>query len=133
MKICITILLAATSFTISLSQTAEELQLLRESCCSNGQTDNIIKQTGTHGGFVNMLFGVYKVFISSQDYHSCVFTPSCSEYAVQSIDKQGFIKGLFDALDRLTRCHGLRSGDYPLDPERNRLIDPVKDISYDEP
>lgn len=133
MRICITILVAATSFVISFCQTAEELLILKENCCSSGQTEIQTTQSGSNGGFVNMLFVVYKVFISSQDYHSCVFTPSCSEYAVQSIDKQGFIKGLFDSLDRLTRCHGLRSGDYPFDPERKRLIDPVKDISYDEP
>ena len=79
-----------------------------------------------------MLFVTYKVFFSSQDYHSCVFTPSCSEYAVESVNRQGFIRGIFDSADRLTRCHGLRSTDYQFDPITNKLIDPVKDIRYEE-
>jgi putative component of membrane protein insertase Oxa1/YidC/SpoIIIJ protein YidD len=131
MKICITILLAAISFQFSLSQTAEELTLLRSDRCCAGHETNYKKEA--KGGIVNMLFVFYKVCISSQDFNSCVFTPSCSEYAVQSINKQGFVRGIFDSVDRLTRCHGFRSSDYTIDPEINRLIDPVKNIRYENP
>ena len=36
---------------------------------------------------------------------SCVFYPTCSEYAKIAIDKYGIIKGLGLALRRIFRCH----------------------------
>ena len=35
----------------------------------------------------------------------CRFTPTCSQYAYQAINKYGFIKGGWLALKRLCRCH----------------------------
>ena len=35
----------------------------------------------------------------------CRFTPSCSEYARQAVDKYGVTKGAFFAVMRLIRCH----------------------------
>jgi hypothetical protein len=37
-------------------------------------------------------FLVYKTTISSQDKPSCIFSPSCSEYAVESFQKKGFYR-----------------------------------------
>lgn len=34
----------------------------------------------------------------------CKFYPSCSEYAAQSLQTQGFIKGLWLSLKRLIKC-----------------------------
>lgn len=76
-------------------------------------------------------FIIYKTFISSQDHMSCVFSPSCSEYALQSMQKQGFFPGLLNTFDRLTRCNGLRPGDYVIDPRLRLLSDPVRDIHYE--
>ncbi len=132
MKICITILLVATNLLISRGQTADELLLLRENCCNSANIDNTGRPASGRG-VVHSLFTVYKVFISSQDFHSCVFTPSCSEYAVQSIDNLGFFRGLFDTADRLTRCHGFRPGDYTIDQDKKKLFDPVKNIRYENP
>ena len=74
---------------------------------------------------VGFLF--YKSFISSQDNPSCVFTPSCSEYAMLSIQKKGFFLGWLNIFDRLSRCHGLVHHDhYPIDFEHNRYYDPVQ-------
>ena len=35
----------------------------------------------------------------------CNFTPSCSEYAVQSIDQFGMLRGAIYAFRRLRRCN----------------------------
>lgn len=44
----------------------------------------------------------------------CVFTPSCSEYMILSIEKYGVIKGIIKGIDRLHRCHLPNGGeDYP--------------------
>jgi putative membrane protein insertion efficiency factor len=77
-----------------------------------------------------MLFGMfifYKKFISSQDANSCSFTPSCSVYAVEAIEKQGLIMGWINFFDRFARCNGLSPGDYPIEENKKLLVDPVKD------
>ena len=78
--------------------------------------------------FVSVGFFGYKAFVSSQDNPSCVFTPSCSEYAVQSIQEKGFFLGWLNSFDRLCRCHGLVGHHhYPFDIEKMRYYDPVQD------
>ncbi|HPE86095.1 MAG: membrane protein insertion efficiency factor YidD [Bacteroidia bacterium] len=76
-------------------------------------------------------FYFYKRFISSQDGSQCSFTPSCSEYAVLAIEKQGLIKGGLNFLDRFSRCNSLSPELYSRDPETHLLIDPVKNIKYE--
>ena len=72
-------------------------------------------------------FLIYKKVISSQDKPSCVFTPSCSEYAVESFQKKGMITGWLQAFDRLSRCHGfVNHSHYSFDKEKNRFYDPVQ-------
>ncbi|MBE6703472.1 MAG: membrane protein insertion efficiency factor YidD [Ruminococcaceae bacterium] len=44
----------------------------------------------------------------------CVFTPSCSEYMILSIEKYGVIRGIYKGMQRLKRCHLPNGGeDYP--------------------
>ncbi len=78
---------------------------------------------------LDFIFGAlylgYKTFISSQDMESCVFHPSCSTYAIESIQKKGYFIGLFSAFDRLTRCHPFAGPYYPYDTQNQRLYDPV--------
>lgn len=71
-------------------------------------------------------FLFYKAFISSQDNPSCVFTPSCSEYAVEAFQKHGLVVGWLKTFDRLSRCHGLvNPKHYPFDMEQKRYHDPL--------
>lgn len=46
----------------------------------------------------------YKMLISPLLAPSCRFTPTCSTYALEAIDKHGAFKGLILALLRITRC-----------------------------
>jgi putative component of membrane protein insertase Oxa1/YidC/SpoIIIJ protein YidD len=75
----------------------------------------------------SFFFLFYKEYISSQDINTCVFTPSCSVYAMESIKKLGLLEGLVNAFDRLTRCHPMAQKYYPIDPQTQRLYDPVPD------
>ena len=72
------------------------------------------------------LFLFYKYFLSSQDKASCVFEPSCSEYAIKSIQKKGIVIGGLQAIDRLTRCNPFAIKYYPIDPKTRQLYDPVE-------
>ncbi|MBI2968441.1 MAG: membrane protein insertion efficiency factor YidD [Bacteroidetes bacterium] len=77
--------------------------------------------------FLSGLFLVYKNFISSQDGSHCTFSPSCSEYCVQSVKKNGLLIGLADSFDRLTRCNGMSPEKYIRNPETG-LFDDVPEI-----
>jgi len=41
---------------------------------------------------------------------ACKFRPTCSEYAYQSIEKYGVLKGGLKAIWRLLRCHPFSKG-----------------------
>ena len=42
----------------------------------------------------------------------CRFTPTCSAYAAEAIEKYGAVKGGFLAIKRLLRCNPFYKGDY---------------------
>ena len=44
----------------------------------------------------------------------CRFTPTCSEYMIESIEYYGVRKGLFLGIKRILRCHPF--GKYGYDP-----------------
>jgi uncharacterized protein len=77
---------------------------------------------------LSSLFLFYKHFISSQDSQHCSFDPSCSVYAVEAVRKHGFIIGLLDTFDRLSRCNGMSPENYPQDEHKHLLVDPVTNI-----
>jgi len=76
---------------------------------------------------ISLAFLVYKEVISSQDEPRCVFTPSCSEYAMEAFRKKGIVTGWLATFDRLSRCNGfVHHSHYPYDKEKNRFYDPVR-------
>lgn len=86
-----------------------------------------MKGTKNEIGFVfSGLFVAYKEVVSSQDIDACVFTPSCSVYAIESIKKYGPIVGYLSAIDRLTRCNPGRNKNLPRDSTTGKFYDPVK-------
>ena len=58
------------------------------------------------------LIRFYQRHISPATPPSCRFTPTCSRYAYEAIQKYGACKGGFLALRRLLRCHPFYKGDY---------------------
>lgn len=47
----------------------------------------------------------YRYFISPIKPPTCRYTPTCSQYAVEAIQKHGPFKGLVLAIKRILRCH----------------------------
>jgi putative membrane protein insertion efficiency factor len=62
------------------------------------------------------LLRFYKYAVSPLLPPSCRFTPTCSEYTVEAIEKYGALKGGWLGVKRLSRCHPFSPGGY--DPVR---------------
>ena len=54
----------------------------------------------------------YQRFISPLTPPTCIYTPTCSQYAIQAIRKYGALKGTFLAAKRIGRCHPFHEGGY---------------------
>ncbi|MFL2703862.1 MAG: membrane protein insertion efficiency factor YidD [Gammaproteobacteria bacterium] len=47
----------------------------------------------------------YRYFISPLFPASCRFQPTCSQYAIESIEKYGILKGSYMSIVRISKCH----------------------------
>jgi putative membrane protein insertion efficiency factor len=52
-----------------------------------------------------LLIRFYQLCISPLFPSTCRYTPTCSVYAIQAIEKYGPIKGGWKALKRILSCH----------------------------
>lgn len=58
------------------------------------------------------LIRFYQIGISPLIGPNCRFTPTCSQYAIEVIRKEGPIRGLWRAVRRIARCHPWNPGGY---------------------
>lgn len=54
----------------------------------------------------------YRKYISPLKAPCCIYVPTCSEYAIEAIERYGPVKGGFMALKRILRCHPYHKGGY---------------------
>ena len=54
----------------------------------------------------------YQVGISPLIGPNCRFTPTCSQYAIEVIRRDGPIRGLWRTAGRILRCHPWNPGGY---------------------
>lgn len=52
-----------------------------------------------------LLIKFYQYCISPLKPPTCRFTPTCSTYALQALQKYGLFKGSYLAIKRILRCH----------------------------
>jgi putative membrane protein insertion efficiency factor len=62
----------------------------------------------------------YKRWISPMLPHACRFVPTCSEYALEAVERHGALRGTGLAVARLLRCHPFSLAGY----------DPVPPVTY---
>ena len=56
---------------------------------------------------------LYQKYISPlKKTSTCIYTPTCSSYAAQALEKYGVIKGLYLTVRRLLRCHPFHKGGF---------------------
>ena len=59
---------------------------------------------------LQLLIRAYQLLLSPFLGNHCRFTPSCSAYAMEAIQKYGSLKGSWLAIKRIGRCHPLCEG-----------------------
>lgn len=125
-KILLFFLISIVSIRATFSQSLEEVNELKKSITNTEVHKDYVEAKNNKNELqftFSFLFLFYKSFFSSQDNSRCNFTPSCSEYALQSIKKYGLIKGGLNAMDRLSRCNGLAPEQYEVDEHQHLLVD----------
>jgi len=58
------------------------------------------------------LIRFYRRYISPMHAPCCRFTPTCSQYALEAVQKYGALKGGYLAVRRILRCHPFYKGDF---------------------
>jgi uncharacterized protein len=61
---------------------------------------------------LSLLIRGYRYGVSPFLGARCRFHPSCSEYALEAIERHGALFGVWIAVKRLTRCHPWNPGGY---------------------
>jgi putative membrane protein insertion efficiency factor len=65
------------------------------------------------------LIHFYQRSISANTPPACRFTPTCSAYAIEAIERFGFLKGTGLAILRILRCNPLGGHGYDPVPEKH--------------
>jgi putative membrane protein insertion efficiency factor len=61
---------------------------------------------------ITFLLGLYKRWISPALPPSCRYVPTCSEYAMEAVQRHGVLRGGLMAVWRVLRCNPLSKGGY---------------------
>jgi uncharacterized protein len=61
---------------------------------------------------VMLLLRGYKAVVSPLLPPSCRYVPTCSEYAMEAVERYGALRGSWMAVARLLRCHPFSKGGY---------------------
>lgn len=62
--------------------------------------------------FVFFIKGYQKFLSPLKGRGTCIYVPTCSQYAIEALEKHGLIKGSILAIWRILRCNPLSKGGY---------------------
>lgn len=68
-------------------------------------------------GLVLRALRFYKATVSPQLPPACRYTPTCSQYAMEAIERRGLVVGLLLATRRVLSCNPFSRGGYDPVPE----------------
>jgi len=57
--------------------------------------------------------GFYRKYLSPLKTKThCIYIPTCSEYAIEAIERYGPVKGMYLSIKRILRCNPFAKGGY---------------------
>ena len=115
-----TIILLFTEIVFLSELSAQDYNISDFKISENNFTETIKIDNDSFAGF---LFSNYKKYVSSQDIHHCVYTPSCSVFALETSKKYGLLVSLPRIFDRLSRCNHEQAKKYKKDAETGLALD----------
>lgn len=62
----------------------------------------------------------YQKNISPLSPPSCKYTPTCSQYSLEALERYGAIKGSYLSIKRILRCHPFAKGGYDPVPKEEK-------------
>jgi putative membrane protein insertion efficiency factor len=65
-----------------------------------------------------IIIRAYQMLISPLSRGKCRFIPTCSNYAIEAIDRHGVIYGMYLSVRRVLRCNPFNPGGYDPVPEK---------------
>lgn len=79
--------------------------------------DKVKKIFKNIGKFINLILigmvRIYRKYISPMKrMPSCRYIPTCSQYAIEALQKYGPLKGSYLAIRRILRCNHFHKGGY---------------------
>ncbi len=63
------------------------------------------RKVGAAARFLHLLIRFYRYFLSPLMPPRCRYLPTCSDYALEAIDRHGALRGGWLAVRRIARCH----------------------------
>lgn len=74
---------------------------------------NLVRFLGKLPGYA-LILGVrfYQLLIGPLLGRHCRFTPSCSVYFIEAVEKYGAVRGAWKGFGRIARCHPFHPGGY---------------------
>ena len=64
------------------------------------------------------LIRFYQLALSPLKQPTCRFSPTCSQYSIEAIERFGVIKGTCLSVRRILKCHPFHEGGYDPVPEK---------------
>ena len=67
-----------------------------------------------------LLISIIKIYqkIPFSSHNKCRFIPTCSNYAIEAIDKHGSLKGMYLSIKRIIRCNPWGTSGYDPVPDK---------------
>ena len=66
------------------------------------------------------LIRIYQRLVSPHLGRNCRFSPTCSQYSLEAIERFGVIRGTVMGIRRLSKCHPFHQGGFDPVPEALR-------------